>query len=146
MTESMRSGAPATLLIVDDDEEDIYLTARAFREHADVMNFESVTSGQELFEKLPSLSGPIVILLDINLPKQNGFDILAMLKQHEQYSKIPVVMFTTSDSPTDIEKAYELGASSYVVKSVSATEMKTIAEKICGYWFELARLPGSLIS
>jgi len=138
------------ILIVDDDEEDIYLTRRAFHAHSDEIIFQSVESGPELFDYLnkegefegdDSAELPLVILLDINIPKQNGFEILERLKQDPKFSYIPVVMLTTSDSKGDVHKAYSLGASSYICKSVNAAEMKNITAQFCSFWLELAKLP-----
>lgn len=135
------------LLIVDDDEEDIYLTEKAFKAHRPDLLFRSVQSADELFDYLEDTSNrdsasklPAVILLDINLPVENGFSILQRLKSHEDFGHIPVCMFTTSAAPQDIKKAYQLGASSFVCKSVSAKGMKELVEQFCTYWFQLAKL------
>lgn len=138
---------PALLLIVDDDKEDIYLTEKAFNAHRPDVIFRSVQSAGELFEYLDNASSnggpselPAVILLDINIPMENGFTILQRLKSHEEFGHIPVCMFTTSAAPQDIKKAYQLGASSFVCKSVSAKGMKELVEQFCSYWFDLAKL------
>jgi len=138
------------ILIVDDDEEDIYLTRRAFRAQSQDIVFNSVRSGAELFDYLnregpysddEAAEIPLVILMDINIPKENGFEILERLKQDPKFSYIPVVMLTTSDSTEDIQKAYSLGASSYICKSVNAAEMKENTAQFCRYWLEFAKLP-----
>lgn len=141
------------LLMVDDDEEDVYLTKRAFSEHLDSIVFKSVPSGEQFFNFLDRESEfsevteaekPDVVLLDINIPRENGFDILKKLKKDSKHSHLPVVMLTTSSSDRDIKKAYELGASSFICKSVDSSEMKSIAKHFCQYWFNLAKLPNNL--
>ena len=140
------------LLMVDDDREDIYLTKRAFIAYDSSIDFRSVQSGTELFDYLncqghfernTSADKPDVILLDINIPSENGFTLLHKLKQEEQHSHVPVTMLTTSNSTNDINKAYKLGASSFICKSASADGMKNMAEKFCGYWFNFAELPNA---
>lgn len=140
---------PPVLLMVDDDREDIYLTKRAFCSLNDQLVFKSVQDGEALFHYL-NVSGdyvnntiddaPDVILLDINIPKQNGFELLERLKSDERHQHIPVSMFTTSNSPRDVDRAYKLGASSFICKSASAAGMKNIAELFCGYWFTFVEL------
>jgi len=138
------------LLMVDDDKEDIYLTRRAFCNYQSKLIFNSVQNGSDLFDYLncrgiysenDSSALPDVILMDINIPKANGFDLLRRLKADEQFKHLPVSMLTTSNSSKDIRKAYELGASSFICKSVSADGMKNVAERFCQYWFHFAQLP-----
>lgn len=138
------------VLMVDDDEEDIYLTKRAFCNYQENINFKSVQNGSDLFDFLrcegqfsdnDASDLPDVILMDINIPKANGFDLLAQLKSDEQFKHLPVSMLTTSNSRKDIHKAYQLGASSFICKSVSADGMKQVAENFCLYWLNFAKLP-----
>ncbi len=139
------------LLMVDDDREDVYLTKRAFCNHNKELIFKSVQDGAELFDYLDAcgeyatnatVDTPSVILLDINIPKQNGFTLLERLKSADEHCHIPVSMFTTSNSPRDVSKAYKLGASSFICKSPSAAGMNNIAERFCAYWFNFAELTG----
>ena len=141
--------APVVLMI-DDDEEDIYLTRRAFCSYQENLKFNSVQNGTELYDYLNfrgqyadnlATDLPDVILLDINIPKANGFDLLERLKSDEDFKHIPVSMLTTSNSQKDIHKAYSLGASSFICKSVSAEGMKEVAQNFCQYWLNFARLP-----
>lgn len=138
------------LLMIDDDREDIYLTKRAFVAHNENIDFRSVQSGEDLFDYLNCRGEfesntesdlPDVILLDINIPKQNGFDLLQRLKEEKQHSHVPVTMLTTSKSAVDVRKAYQLGASSFICKSATAEGMKSVAERFCSYWFGFAELP-----
>lgn len=138
------------ILMVDDDDEDIYLTQRAFCETREDLVFKSVQDGAALFDYLncrgeyennSEKDMPDVILLDINIPKENGFEILAKLREDEKHGHLPVSMLTTSTAEHDICKAYKLGASSFICKSISAKGMKDVANNFCNYWFNFARLP-----
>lgn len=141
MAKSFRTPGIATFLMVDDDEEDIYLAKRAFKEHVDQVRLCSVQSGVELFEWLRHESTPKLILLDVKMPVQNGFDIIEIIKASDEHSHIPVVMFSTSDAESDIRRAYSLGASSYICKPASADEMRRTAQKLCEYWLVVNRTP-----
>jgi len=137
--------------MVDDDEEDVYLTKRAFCLHQDGLVFNSVSSGTKMFDYLycrgeyesnePLTHQPDVILLDINIPKEAGFKVLEKLRSDERFSTLPVSMLTTSSATHDIEKAYRLGANSYICKSVSKQGMEEVANQFCEYWFRFAKLP-----
>jgi len=138
------------LLMVDDDEEDVYLTKRAFCSYSNKLEFRSVPDGEQLFDYLErhgefqeigNEKTPLVILLDINMPRENGFELLARLKSSPDHRHLPVIMLTTSCTESDVRKAYGLGASSYVCKSVNAAEMKKVAAKVCDFWFDFARVP-----
>lgn len=136
--------------MVDDDEEDIYLTKRAFCSYKDNLNFVSACDSDAFFNYLykreyqlnhSAQNSMIVVLLDINIPRENGFDILKKIKSDTQFNHIPVVMLTTSTAEHDIREAYKLGASSFISKSVNAAEMKRIAEHFCQYWFDFVKIP-----
>lgn len=138
------------ILMVDDDAEDIYLTKRAFCRYRENLVFASVQTGDDMFDYLhcrgnfsdnTEQDATDIILLDINIPKENGFDILEKLRADDSCGHIPVCMLTTSAAPHDVQKAYQNGANSYVRKSVSAAEMKKIAENFCNYWFDFVSLP-----
>lgn len=140
------------LLMVDDDDEDIYLTQRAFCDHRDDLIFKSVSNGSELFDYLycrgkfennGEADLPDIILLDINIPKENGFEILEKLRADDQYGHLPVSMLTTSSAIPDVRKAYKMGASSFICKSVSSQGMKDVASQFCNYWFSFAVLPSA---
>jgi len=138
------------ILMVDDDEEDVYLTKRAFCGYLPSLVFNSVPDGSQLFdfledrvsfENVPSDQAPSIILLDINIPRENGFEILSRLKSHPKHRHLPVIMLTTSCSDADVRRAYGLGASSYASKTVNAADMKKVAAKVCDFWFDFALVP-----
>lgn len=141
------------LLMVDDDDEDIYLTKRAFCDQRDDLTFRSVRDGSELFDYLncrgkfdgnDQKDRPDIVLLDINIPKDNGFVILEKLRNDPQYGHLPVSMLTTSAAAHDVRKAYQLGASSFICKSVNPGDMKEVAGRFCDYWFGFAQLPSTV--
>lgn len=138
------------VLMVDDDDEDIYLTRRAFlAAHSNIV-FNSVADNSELFaylnregayEHLSAASQPDVILLDINIPKTGGMDILYNLRSNDQFSYLPVVMLTTASTGFDVRRAYKLGANSYITKPASIDGMQKLAQQFCQYWFSVTQLP-----
>lgn len=138
------------LLMVDDDEEDIYLTRRAFCAQREDLIFSSVQNNEDLFDylycrrKFAHISSdhlPDIILLDINIPKVDGYEILKNIRSDAEFRHVPVVMLSTSIASSDIRKAYRLGANSFITKSVSVSEMQKIAELFCRYWFSLNHHP-----
>jgi len=133
--------------MVDDDDEDIYLTRRAFCGYCNELIFDHVHSGVEMFDYLARCGTtseapavPDMILLDINLPKENGFTILVQLR-NSSFSHLPVSMLTTSSAAHDIQQAYQLGACSYLCKSPDKQGMQDVARHFCDYWFNFVKLP-----
>jgi CheY-like chemotaxis protein len=84
---------------------------------------------------------PEIILLDINLPKKNGFEFLAEIKQDPDLKHIPVIVLTTSSSKQDIRKAYDLYANCYIVKPIELDDFFRIIKNIESFWFTVVRLP-----
>lgn len=146
MNKKTTSGHSPIIVIVDDDEEDVYPLKRAILKHRDDIVCDSVSSGQELFEYLSGTGGyenratkqePRVILMDVNMPLQNGFEVLKQLRNDSNRGYISVIMFTTSNSNDDIRSAYQAGANSYIRKPSNASDMREIAEKVCDFWIDL---------
>ncbi len=96
-----------------------------------------------LKNRLQSDQGPLpdVILLDLNMPNKNGFEVLSELKSSSVLRRIPVVVFSTSGNQGDVDRAYEEGANSYVVKPPKLDDLKQSLELIAAYWAKAARLP-----
>mgnify|MGYP003653835180 CR=1 FL=1 len=137
-------GAGPTLLLAEDDPDDQYLLRSAIS-HLDMhLNIICVDNGITALEYLESaLDGdglPNLILLDLNMPMMDGKQTLQKLKGDKRFQGIPVVVYSTSQSETDIEEAYSLGANSFVVKPMNFTNFTKTVQKICTYWFDTVTL------
>ncbi len=138
------------ILLVEDNSNDELLTLRAFKKN-NIMNEIVVTrDGQEAldflfcegeYEQRQQKSNPQVILLDINLPKIDGLEVLRRLRENEKTSLIPVVIMTTSDEQEDILSSYKLGANSYVRKPVDFEKFMDAVKQLGLYWLVLNQLP-----
>lgn len=132
------------ILIAEDDEDDRFLVQTAFAENGFTDNLIFVNDGLELsnyLEKIKSDEGstvPIFILLDLNMPKKDGREVLKEMKQDIDLKKIPVVVFTTTKNEYEIKRCYELGANTYVVKPVSFESLVRVIKEIRTYWVNTA--------
>lgn len=136
------------ILVAEDDADDRYLMQTAFREKGYSDRIEFVENGVELLrflETAETVNGgpefPGFILLDLNMPKKDGREVLRDLKQHPVFKRIPVVVFTTTKNDAEIKRCYELGANSYVVKPTSFESLLSVVENIRNYWFQVASTP-----
>lgn len=107
---------PLTFWLVDDDKEDLELFREALREIWDRTQLTASIDCVDLLDLLPQTTLPDVLFLDINMPKKNGLEFLAEIKQHPTLKDIPIVIYSTSIRKADIERAYELGAHYYITK------------------------------
>jgi CheY-like chemotaxis protein len=98
------------------------------------------------FEDPAASPRPDLILLDLNMPKMNGREALAELKQHQELARIPVIVLTTSQQEVDILQSYDLGCSSYIQKPVDVEQFIEIVGRLGNYWFEVVTLPPSTVS
>ena len=134
------------ILLVDDNPMDVDLTLRAFRRRKFPNPIEVARDGEEALAWIPRWDAgepsPVVILLDINMPKIGGFEVLRQFKSHLSWRTIPVVMLTTSAVGEDIDAAYAYGANSYIVKPVDFDKFNEVAAQIELYWAVLNRSPG----
>lgn len=126
------------ILLVEDNHVDVDLTIRAFK-HRKLTNPVQVSrDGEEAIEWIKKWEKgeplPVVILLDLKLPKISGLEVLKVIKSHSIFKTIPVVILTTSSDDADIKEAYELGANSYIVKPVDFDKFIDIAAQIELYW------------
>lgn len=126
------------ILLVEDNPVDIDLTLRAFKKNNLKNKIEVARDGEEALNWIQKWDEgeptPIVILLDLNLPRYNGLEVLKELKSHELYKSIPVIILTTSAESKDIQTAYKLGANSYIVKPVELDKFIEVAAQIDLYW------------
>jgi CheY-like chemotaxis protein len=132
------------ILIAEDDADDRFLLRTAFEEKGYNDKLEFVENGMELLAYLDSCQEsinnryPKFILLDLNMPKKDGREVLKELKQHKLYKKIPIVIFTTTRNENEIRRCYEMGANTYVVKPASFNDLLNTIEQIRGYWLHTA--------
>ncbi|MBD2757697.1 response regulator [Spirosoma validum] len=130
-----------SIFVIDDDDDDRFLTQKAFQTDLPATQVYAVASGQQAFELFGSLEAlPSVMLLDLNMPRMNGFEVLAQLKQSARYQSIPVFILTTSQAAADQERAKELGAEALITKPTSYAGLVSVAQRIRLWW--LAGLTG----
>ena len=137
------------VLVAEDDADDRFLLQTAFREKGYQERVEFVENGVELLNFLADQSRksfeerlfPGFILLDLNMPKKDGREVLREMKQHPDFKRIPVVVFTTTKNENEIKRCYELGANTYVVKPISFDALLRVVEDIRNYWFNTASVP-----
>jgi two-component system response regulator len=136
------------VLLVEDNEDDAELTLRAFKRHKLANRIIHVRDGVEaldwLFNRGPGAAQemrpqPALVLLDINMPRMDGHEVLAAMREDPATSHVPVVMLTSSDEQRDILQAYNKGANSYVRKPVDFAEFIEAAGQLGLYWLMLNR-------
>jgi CheY-like chemotaxis protein len=135
---------PIVILLVEDDPGDIVLVREAF-DHDKVRNELRVASdGVYALEQLrdPDQSVPDLILLDLNLPRMDGRELLAKIRADPRLTRIPVVVLTTSDAEGDILRSYELHANAYVTKPVDLQRFLSVVREIDNFFVEVVKLPG----
>jgi CheY-like chemotaxis protein len=135
-----------TILLIEDNPMEVDLTCRAFGQRRISNPVEVARDGAEALECIrrweTGAQPPILILLDLNLPRVDGLEILRQLKSHPEYSMIPVVILTTSAEDADVKTSYALGANSCIVKPVDFDRFTHIADQIELYWTILNKNPG----
>ena len=138
---------PVHILLVDDDPLDVRLTREALREGKVYTEIESVYDGMDAMAylrregKYEQATRPDLILLDLNMPRKDGREVLAEIKADSALRHIPVVILTTSRADQDVIQTYDLGANAYVVKPVDLDQLVTIVQKIEEFWFTVVKLP-----
>ncbi len=140
---------PVEILIVDDSEDDVVLLQEAFADCSLVSFIEAIDDGEQALKYLrreapfANARRPGLVLLDINMPKKNGFEVLAEMRADPRLSNVPVVMLTTSKQESDILRAYANGACSFISKPVSFDRMRRIAEQFALYWTLVSGVPSA---
>ena len=137
------------ILLVEDNLEDIELTLAALEEYHLTNNITVVRDGAEALDYLYRRgqfanldeSYPVVVLLDVKLPKVDGLEVLAIMKQEPQLRSIPVVMLTSSREQPDLKRAYELGVNAYVVKPVDFQRFADAVKELGCFWALLNEPP-----
>jgi CheY-like chemotaxis protein len=146
------STKPFTILLVEDEKADANLFKIALARNGTTADLHYAVDGREALEFLrregPRFSAaprPDLVLLDLNMPRMDGRECLAALKQDEVLLGIPVVVLTTSEVESDIVACYSLGAAGYVTKPVSIEEYVAGIKLLCEYWIDLQRVPGRVL-
>jgi CheY-like chemotaxis protein len=128
------------ILLVEDNPMDLDLTLQAFREHSIANPIVSCRDGEEALDyleehQLPNdWQVPILVLLDLRLPKVDGIEVLRQARKHPVWRQVPIVVLTTSRENKDIEAAYEIGINSYIVKPVDFLAFIEMVKTIKVYW------------
>jgi two-component system, response regulator len=139
------------ILLVEDNRDDEELTLLTLEEHRIVDDVKVVRDGVEALDYLFSTGPyahqtpvlPQMILLDVKLPKINGIEVLARVKGDDRTRKIPVIILTSSREGPDIERSYDLGANSYIVKPVDFDQFKDTIARVGFYWQNLNVRPAN---
>jgi CheY-like chemotaxis protein len=133
------------ILLVEDNEGDILLTTEAFEESRIINKITIIRDGKaaiNLFEGLTNKEEiPNLVLLDINLPKMSGHEVLMYIKNSEKYKSIPVIMLTTSSSEKDILACYENHVNCYITKPIDVTDFMKAITKIEDFWINIVSIP-----
>jgi chemotaxis family two-component system response regulator Rcp1 len=140
------NGVPIQVLLVEDSPGDVRLTQEAFREANPSVVLHVATDGVEAMAFLRregahfNAPRPDLILLDLNLPKMDGREVLALIKEDEGLKTIPTVILTTSDAEADIVKSYELRANCYLSKPVQLEAFEDLVKSINDFWLKKVKL------
>jgi len=144
---SMNSMKRFYILIAEDDADDRFLLKAAFEESGYKNTLKFVENGVELLRHLKEVTErknsdefPGFILLDLNMPKKDGREVLKEIKENKVLKKIPVIVFTTTKNESEISRCYELGANSYVVKPLVFDELVNIIQGLYSYWFKISSI------
>ena len=135
------------ILLVDDNIGDVVLTKEALKAAEFASHVSVVRDGIEAIEflrhsgKFANARRPDLILLDINMPRKNGCEVLEEIRCDEDLRLIPIVILTSSEAEEDIRRSYELGANCFVTKPADLDEMVKVVQAIKHFWITIARLP-----
>jgi CheY-like chemotaxis protein len=141
------AGKRIEILLVEDNPGDVRLTKEALKEVKIHNTLSVVMDGQAAIDFLrktgeyANAKRPDLILLDLNLPKKNGREVLAEIKNDPDLKLIPVVVLTTSQAETDIIRSYSLHANSYVTKPVDMAQFIAVVKAVESFWFSIVKLP-----
>jgi two-component system, chemotaxis family, response regulator Rcp1 len=143
----MTDAQPIEILLIEDNAADVRLTKEALQEGKVRNNLTVARDGEEALEMLRQLgphagaARPDLILLDLNLPRKDGREVLATLKADPSLKHIPVVVLTTSSAEVDILKSYQLHANCYITKPVDLEQFVNVVRSIDEFWLTVVKLP-----
>ena len=142
-----RDGEPIEILLVEDNPGDVRLTRMAFEEGGINNDLHVAMDGEEALDFLFRRGGhedaprPDMVLLDLNLPKIDGHEVLREIRSDDELSRLPVVVLTSSDSEEDVVESYEEHANAYITKPVKASDFLDLVDTFEEFWFTVVRLP-----
>lgn len=147
MSEFESRGKFFSILMIDDDEEDFELVREALGSRQLKVDLYWAEDGDEAMDfllhrgKYGEMSTPDLVLLDLNMPGKNGFEVLRDLKANEDLRKIPVVILSSSTDSRNVFSGYNIGANAFMLKPLSFDEMAEAMQSLCQYWFAVVQLP-----
>ncbi|MCP4408367.1 MAG: response regulator [Gammaproteobacteria bacterium] len=140
------------MLLVDDSPEDVVTTLRGFRKVSLDVSIYHCSDGDEALDYLyrrEKYAGkgeaprPDLILLDLNMPGTDGYEVLETIKSDTELKKMPVVVLTTSKAKQDVDRCYSSGANAYVCKPIELRDFRKAIQCLNNFWFQIATLPGA---
>src|SRR6185503_466141 len=140
----------ATILVVEDDSNDLFFLKRAFSAVQAKCQMQAVGDGAEAIDYLRGVDDysdrgrfpvPALILMDLKMPRMDGFEFLEWIRREPGLRLIPVVVFSSSNLPKDVKRAYDLGANSFVVKVQDNTALPDTLRCLASYWLEICETP-----
>lgn len=143
---------PIEILLVEDSPADIRLTQEALKDGKIINNLHIAKDGLEAISFLENeaeyvnMPKPDIVLLDLNLPKKEGTEVLSYIKNHPRFKQIPVVILTTSDATLDILLSYNLHANAYITKPVELDQFITAIRAIESFWLSIVELPSDKVT
>lgn len=141
---------PVNILIVDDNRADIRLVQEMFKKGKTIINLYVVLDGLEAIEylrkqgKYKDATRPDLILLDLNMPRKDGREVLEDIKSDEELKRIPVIVMTISKAEEDILRSYNLHANAYIVKPIELNQFMNTIKSIENFWLTVVKLPPNI--
>jgi two-component system, chemotaxis family, response regulator Rcp1 len=144
---NIKQTRPVEVLLADDSDEDVELTRLGFQQSKLLVNLHRVADGveclaflrkQDVYSNVPT---PDLLLLDLNMPRFGGREVLAEIEKDENLNSLPVVVLTTSEQDHEVLTMYKMGCNSYIVKPIDFDQFVKVIQGITEYWFELVLLP-----
>ncbi len=134
---------PGRILYAEDNSFDLELAVAAFERTNLSDSLDIVRDGQEaidyFFDKSDEDQLPVVAILDLNMPKLSGLDVLKKIKSHDRYKKVPVVILTSSQMESDVKRSYEYGVNAFVVKPIDFEDFTEVVKSIGDFWVNFNR-------
>jgi CheY-like chemotaxis protein len=141
MESSYNNKPEFTILVVDDDIDDQNFVKMAIHKYSVEIKVICVNNGMLAIDFLNTKANPNLIILDLNMPQKSGKEVLNYIKTNDKLKQIPVLIYTTTASPEEINKVYRLGANSFLTKPRDFKDITSAISLICSYWYDTMSLP-----